>query len=442
MVGRPLPAVELRLDNPVPVGHYTVAGNSEKPCQGWRYRALLCSEPHYRYPTGYWSGGGPFWAEQAVMSHQGSLEVPNWRYVNELGPTRLMGVSRLYAMNPPAFGSVKSGQIVGSRVIDAQVELRNLQGANYTKGILRTRPGQSEAGVGQFLAELKDLPRVPGGDLLRALKGVPLRQVVPTILSQFRKFLSLSAGEYLNYEFGWRPFVNDLQQTYRLAKRIDTAIQVLVANNHKNLRRYANLGVERVTTQDYNTPATYGWPGYDCGGFGAMAATSGLTYLTGSTTTWTKTWFVAGYRYDIPDTSSWLWKGKAVAVLFGVFPTPDLLYNITPWTWLADWFTDVGDIVAYFSPNAVENLVTRYAFTMRHVVRRDECVAHVRLDARSDPLFTWPAGKGVLRSLLTQEIKQRGHGWAPFGTSWPGAAPLTVRQKAILAALGISRAAL
>jgi hypothetical protein len=433
---RPLPAIVSAINSSTPVGHYTAAG-SHDVVQDWEYHALLMSEPHYRLPGGSWSGGGPFWAEHAELRHHGELKVQQWKYVDELGPTRGKGVSRLAFDRLPIYGQPKAG-LVGKTRTDARVELAGLQGANYTKGILRTRPGQSEASLGQFLAELKDLPTVPGRGLLKALQGVPLKKIVPAIRARAASFLGASASEHLNYEFGWRPFLKDLRDFRALSKRIDTSLQRLIRENHRNIRRRASLGRDRVTVQDYNTPNAYNFPLWDCGGFDAMAATSGHTYISGYTTTETRTWFVAGYRYDIPDTNSWLWRGRAAAVLYGAFPTPELVYSVTPWSWLADWFTDLGDLVGYFSPNAVDALVTRYAFTMREVIRTDECTANTRWEKRSDPLFTWQDARGILTSKRKLISRQRAHGYAPFGTNLVSGT-LSARQAAILASIGISR---
>jgi hypothetical protein len=166
---------------------------------------------------------------------------------------------------------------------------------------------------------------------------------------------------------------------------------------------------------------------------------SGLTSFTATVRNYTRTWFSAGYRYWIKDTSSWLWRGKATAILFGAFPTPELVYAVTPWTWLTDWFTDLGDIFALYSPTAVDNLVTRYAFAMRTTRITEERCAHTEVSPANSASRKWTGGRATLRSLYQIETKQRGFGMFPFGTSNLQTQSLTKRQTAILTALATSR---
>jgi hypothetical protein len=175
-----------------------------------------------------------------------------------------------------------------------------------------------------------------------------------------------------------------------------------------------------------------------CGGYSVPSGGTGETHVSRVTRVTTDTWFVAGYRYYIQDTTSWLWKGKAAAILFGAFPTPELVYDLTPWSWLVDWFEDLGSLAGYFSPSAVDALTTRYAFTMRTTRTVEECTASSRLNPSSTSTRQWQGCAGVLRTLRTRVTKQRGAGWAPFGT---GLNPpsLTAKQVAIVAALGLSQ---
>lgn len=415
--------------------------STEAPTYDHVYEALLVSEGHRRR-GGVWIEGGPFFAEKSRLENSCMLEMPSWYYYGvHHGRTRFFGVEPLRLRRVPTVGSDSNG--VGRRVIDAVQSNKALQGEYYTRGILRTRPGRPEASLGQFLAELRDFPSVPGRSLLRALRGVPLRGVVPSIrteMNYFRRAARASGEEYLNFVFGWKPFVQDLQAFYTLCKGIDASIQKLVDENRKNIRRRTSFGTSTVVVPSVAGAGHGSWnqPMVSCGGYSVPPSGTGVTSVSRVTKTTTRTWFVAGYRYHIPNTTSWLWKGRAVAALFGAFPTPELLWNVTPWTWLIDWFEDVGSLAGYFSPTAVDALVTRYAFTMRTTRIVEECVANTRLDPAATSNRQWSGCAGVLRTLRTRVTKQRGTGWAPFGTS-QNLPSLNAKQVAILAALGLSR---
>jgi len=250
------------------------------------------------------------------------------------------------------------------------------------------------------------------------------------------EFFGASASELLNWEFGWRPFLSDLRAFKKLTQGLNDRLATLIRENGKPLRRGAKLGSSR--TSDRFVDVQVNAPLYNVGG-GTVVVGNGATHLTATRITTEDRWFVAGYRYWINDTTSWLWKGKAAAALYGVLPTPELLWEITPWSWLIDWCEDVGDIAALYSPTAVDNLVTLYAFTMRHKVTTTTWEATTHLDAVSLPLHKWDAiPQTAFRSVYRVETKERGSGWAPFGSGLP-APTLSGRQQTILAALGISR---
>jgi hypothetical protein len=121
-----------------------------------------------------------------------------------------------------------------------------------------------------------------------------------------------------------------------------------------------------------------------------------------------------------------------------------------PYSWLIDWFSNVGDVVSNMSMNAVDNLVTNYSFVMRResweqsasVItwheKRDDFGGSPPSKSSSSLGSWWKAHRGSYSSTERWEIKSRVGGGNPFGldVSLPS---LSGRQLAILAALGISR---
>jgi hypothetical protein len=128
-------------------------------------------------------------------------------------------------------------------------------------------------------------------------------------------------------------------------------------------------------------------------------------------------------------------------VLFGVAPTPQLLWDILPWSWLADWFTNIGDVVSNVSVNAVDNLVVRYAYLMRNTVLTQSCIADCSHDGSDAAGWQfWPTLQPHrFQSLYREETKLRveGNVLSPYSLS-DTPDDLTARQTAILAALGTS----
>jgi len=248
------------------------------------------------------------------------------------------------------------------------------------------------------------------------------------------------ADEYLNLEFGWRPFVQDVREMYSLWKRLDKVLADLKRQNGKWQRRYAALDKENATEVVEDESVPYGFFGVGGGNLShVLRPTQTLRYA--SLRTERKTWFVGSFRYWIPDVSSSLWNARARAALFGALPTPQVLWEVMPWSWLIDWFLDVDDTLGWISPGAVDNLVCRYSYIMRREKRTLDLVATtIQSGADNAGSQVWPELRGqdgAVRSRFITETKARVPGGNPFGGSVN--TTLTSRQVGILAALGISR---
>jgi len=143
-------------------------------------------------------------------------------------------------------------------------------------------------------------------------------------------------------------------------------------------------------------------------------------------------WFEGVFTYTLPPTTKKLLGEHvgAAAEVLGVIPTPEVLWNLAPWSWAADWFSNVGDVVSNASDWATDGLVMRYGYIMeRSIVTRSYY---------SDG-SNFKAGRGSVAPdlVLVTETKQRKRANPfGFGLNWDGLSP---RQLAIAIALGISR---
>jgi hypothetical protein len=82
--------------------------------------------------------------------------------------------------------------------------------------------------------------------------------------------------------------------------------------------------------------------------------------------------FSGGFTYHLPGdfpgfggmSKSSLYAKK----ILGLDLSPDTVWNLTPWSWAADWFSNTGDVIDNLSDYAVDGLVMRYGYVQRHVV--------------------------------------------------------------------------
>jgi len=397
--------------------------------QGIVYRcvrkALLVSEPHWKLPNGAWSGGGPFYVVKETLSHTGGSVLVVYfdsggtykMYGAIPGPTRL-----------PLYAAWAAG-------LQPWSQRRAELDAQFATGYKRTRPGNPVASVGQFLIELKDLPAVP---FKRALQGGTAFRHIPRIaLKELLDFRNLGS-EYLNIVFGWKPFVSDLRKMYNLWHEVDKRMAQIIRENGKNIRRRSGIANEKSVVSQ--SSGLYQAPFYNCRG-APPNWTVGSTQWSITETAERRSWYAGSFRYYIPDVSSSEWNRRARYALFGASPTPELLWEVLPWSWLIDWFSNVGDVVSNASDNAVDNLTSNYGFVMETI----DSTRIYQADVKSKGLtacMPWicygGSWGGSCTTIHKKVTKSRSGSGNPFGLGVK-LGDLTGYQLGILAALGISR---
>jgi len=428
----------LRSSTPIEIGDKAWSGGVPAYIWAETYDGLLVSERHYKLPNGAWSGGGPFYAFHGSQEHEGRSTATYWRIGNRY--------------NAAACGVAGVRQERWATTVPylqpwSQVEAETR--VHYATGYARARPDRPEASVGQFLIELRDIPTIPfrrGIQKFRSLSqrtGGNIRWIPKVLVRELLDFRNLGS-EYLNGVFGWKPFVRDCQSMFKLWQKLDQRIAQLVRENGKSIRRKAQVKRESDTTQE--PLKTFGWAYANVrGGPPNWMFDGGSAYRV--TTSWSeRVWFSGSFRYYVPDIGSSLWTIRAKQALFGVLPTPELLWEVLPWSWLIDWFSNVGDIYANLSPGAVDNLTVDHSFIMRHVTYKKQAQVdswHSELPYGGSPGLQsgWPAHRGHYVSTEKWEIKARVGGGNPFGLN-VHLPDLNPGQLAILAALGISRSRL
>jgi len=266
-----------------------------------------------------------------------------------------------------------------------------------TSGISRTIPTNPLFQATQFIGELvQDVPELPSRSLWKKLSA------------------KNAAGEFLNWEFGVKPTISDVQSFAEAGRKFDQRRAWLKANSGRKLRRRANLLHTVETTFSEVTEGLY--PLLDHAPTSRNQVKVGIT-----TTTCRDVWFSGcySYYYAEPPTPS-LANLSAIKKAYGLEITPDLVWNLTPWTWLADWKTNTGQVMANLSRLQSDSLIMRYGYVMCHTYTTRE--------------YSFPP---YGRVSMTSEVKQR-HVGNPYGFAVKPDA-FSVEQWAILSALGLNR---
>lgn len=289
-----------------------------------------------------------------------------------------------------------------------------------TRGIARYRPGNPVANLGQAIYELRDIPRIPGAsvfaggfNILRALKEV-IR-------------LKSLGKEYLNIEFGWKPFIQDLLSVVGAQDSLHKALTQLKRDNGRVVRRHGTVSHDETSSVTSLDGTCYLYPIIASPLYWSTAASNfkGSLYSKVSS----RYWFSGAFKYWIPDIMKQPYPSLSTTLkLLGIYPSPSLVYEVMPWSWLFDWFTTIGPILDNLSGNAAENLVMQYGYAMGWHESVDIASSQARMRD----------GKWAIASVTRRITSKRRVKAYPFGFS-VGLPSFTDRQIAILTALGISR---
>lgn len=301
--------------------------------------------------------------------------------------------------------------------------------AQVTGYVLGTSPAVIGSGsvINAFgtSAIAKVLPTNPNASLATAI-GELRRDGLPSLpgssLKDSTSYARKAGGEYLNVEFGWLPLVSDLQDFARSVRNSRQLIDQYVRDSDRKIRR-------RFTPQGVISNSVH------TGGSLCYGQSVTGTTATVSRKEETRLWFSGAFKYHVPIDDGFynrLLRYEALANhLFGTRITPELVWNLAPWSWAIDWFTNAGDVIHNISLMGVDGLVMQYGYAMRHHRVEERCSGGYSF---SDNLGQH---SGSVARLVASEWKQRVRA-NPYGFGIDDV-DLSNRQLAILAALGLSR---
>jgi len=283
-------------------------------------------------------------------------------------------------------------------------------------------PTAAEVSLAAFLGELREgLPSIPGKSTLRK----------PSSKS--------SAEEYLNSKFGVVPLKSDLQQLAKGIIDFHKRVDQFRRDSGRNVRRRRQLSDSRLGTVVHAPGPASGFIGIQRENL--VDIFSSRFYLSSGKIdvfdiVERSTWFSGAYTYHVSEAHDFLGKLERYEQLanhaLGLEFDLDTAWELTPWSWLVDWFSDAGTFIKNLTAISNDNVVARYAYVMHHVkVTRMYSVKEMTLRAGS-------TGPTSATAFQTFESKTRTQA-TPYGFGF-NLGTLSLTQKAILGALGITKA--
>lgn len=258
-----------------------------------------------------------------------------------------------------------------------------------------------------------------------------------------------SGKEYLNYQFGWAPLIRDLAALTKMISQSRKALEQHERDISRLVRRRYHFPPSVSTTLQESTlpisqDARY-WFLSDTP-LGYNNNVNVRTWISDNQKAYThtkletQTWFSGAFRFyekSVPEALERLMEFENQAnLLMGTRLDPEVLWNLQPWSWMADWFINFGDILGNVSAIVADQLVVQHGYIMRTETATTE-VTTGGINSRTGNFGTqWFSSLNPISNTLTAVRHHRGRAY-PFGF---GLNPddFSASQWAILGALGMS----
>lgn len=322
-----------------PVATRTKLGNTDNPA-----RALA----HSKYMDD-WVGNphndNPLYSEEVTANGMFS------------GDNNLSGMAKLSCTN------YVSGRRIPSHAFIA------VEGATTlaTKAIANSNPGRAHVDIPLFIFELKDLP------LLVKKRGNSILQTASSL--------------NLNWQFGIKPMLSDFEAMLGFQDAFEKRMAEIRDLNDGLLKRTVRLGSHSATETESFPMESY-----------LFSANSSAKTVTSKKVWATVKWKPSAAFANRPKTAGLNNQQDYIKnSLLGLTKAsiPNLVWNALPWSWLVDWFTSAGDLIA--SSNNSVGYVAQPVNVMYHT-----------MSTRSDDITgvpEWAGGDTTWTS--TRETKER-----------------------------------
>lgn len=253
-----------------------------------------------------------------------------------------------------------------------------------------------------------------------------------TLWKERTRAAKAAGGEYLNTEFGWEPLVADIRNASYAAANAHRLLEAYERNSGKVVRRSYEFPIEQTEVSVNMGPSN----GYIARGMDpwVVDAFKIMPNLIKTTKFYRRTWFSGAFTYHLPigyTSRNGLVSAAAKAgPLLGIELTPEVVWQALPWSWAANWFSNLGDVINNVSDWATDGLTMKWGYIMEHTIAS----VTYSLSGRTTYMDSYPFASPV--TFFYERKRREKASPFGFGLTWP---QFTPRQLAITAALGIRR---
>lgn len=283
---------------------------------------------------------------------------------------------------------------------------------------------RSIASLQKTMADLRKLGQALGNKSLDAL-AFSSKQVAKDV-----------PNEYLSYIFGWRQAYRDLMELLSAPDRMAKQVNYLLRASGRETTFRQTLKVTPPTSDGVSGFWYESVDGeYDVSVRSAIHREAELKLVIRAT-------------YDFPPLMQPNFNRELFLEKIGLVPRLSDVYELTPWSWLFDWFTGLGDYISHIENINSDPKLVNYAMITCNLTSK--LVTNYRSKSDSPTLRVWvPTGSvdshnitdnthESIAELKTQVRKEVGAGLAGL-RQYTDMKSLTTYQQSVLGALSLQR---
>jgi hypothetical protein len=399
---------------------------------GWQ-QIVSHSNPHWLLGKSDGDIGGPFtsikskWSGLPSPVHlQGDLtpSTQGWQSKGILVPSLIIDLTR-----PGSFASAAGFDSALNMPKDSVEKMESLG----TTAIARTLPTSPVFDGATAVAELySGIPAMPGGAFVNTRPDKYFRGNVLSEATRDAPKVSDVGNDYLNYQFAVAPTIDDVRSLRHAAENSEKIIAQLERDSGKVIRRKYAFPVEESTIVEFDVGQSFAYLGGNSPTAYEMLISHGR--LTQRSTYSLSRRFSGAFVYHLPPKGTWRRKIAQLDAVYGIKPGIDTAWNAVPFSWMADWYGNMGDVMTNLNAFASDGVALKYGYITsrsRRTITYDFSIPIRPFGSMNE----WKLYSGTLEFAFTSLTRVPA---APFGFGLSGGVN-SPRRAAIVAALGISR---
>lgn len=389
----------------------TYTNNIQSPLQGSQ---ITESQNHPGYRRGLrdlTDYGGPFFSQKRYVSDKISPRIV-YRGGRRIGPG--LNSDQYFAAHyeGPCL-PINLGSSYWPTFIDSSDDSLDEVGASLIADCL---PTNSPADASQFLGEL-------------LAGGIP--KFGMSLWKEGTSKAKAAGDDYLNAQYGWVPLAKDIGSFLAAVYTADIVMRQYERDAGRVVRRGARFTPEVDKSSEVFRTNVSPYTTISSGGMFGPNTNQGRVLRERVTSR--ERWFSGAFTYYLPSgynaRSEMSRRAFMIKHMLGLRLTPDVAWELAPWSWAVDWFSNVGDVlhnIAAFSDNG---LVMRYGYVMEHSMIQDTYAFS------GETGFNSPVVVPTLTLVAETKVRRQANPFG-FGITWGGLSPF---QLSIAAALGLSK---